>query len=367
MIRLRWVTWWPAPYWIDRFNALAKRRSVELEAVFLSSGVEIQEWQVAPQDWQFDFRILKHSRDRSSGYFRVAIENPWPGALTTGRYDCIVLHYASLKCMAAALVSGLKGKRVLFFVPNTLADARRQAGWKEATKRALFNRADALLTTGPLQTEYARQYLRGDRVKVFEIGNPTRDLSAGFERAVDSGASATTRIVYVGRLSPEKSIDVLLRAVSLCNASSCPVAIDVIGSGPDRPSLESLAARLGVDVTFHGFVQQDDLSEHLLRADIFVLPSASEPWGLVVNEAMDFELPIILSRNVGCRPVLLEEGVNGLSFAAGDHQELARQIQSIALDRNRMRQMGRESKRIVSAHSIEAWVDRVLAAIADTR
>ena len=75
---------------------------------------------------------------------------------------------------------------------------------------------------------------------------------------------------------------------------------------------------------FTGFVNQSELPALYAASDVFVLPSENEPWGLAVNEAMCASLPVVVSREVGCAPDLVRDGVNGYTPAAGDIAGLAR-------------------------------------------
>ena len=105
-----------------------------------------------------------------------------------------------------------------------------------------------------------------------------------------------------------------------------------VGDGELRASLERRAAELAVDVTFTGFVQGDALLECYAAADIFALVSRREPWGVVVNEAAAFGLPLVLTDRVGAAADLLVPGENGELVRSGDVEQ-----QAAALARPRRR------------------------------
>src|SRR5262249_31439434 len=86
-------------------------------------------------------------------------------------------------------------------------------------------------------------------------------------------------------------------------------------------------------------------------ADVFVLPSEDEPWGLAVNEAMCAGLPIVASAEIGCAPDLIQAGVNGQTFAAGDVEGLVRALHPILADVETRRRMGAASSQIISRWS----------------
>jgi glycosyltransferase involved in cell wall biosynthesis len=81
------------------------------------------------------------------------------------------------------------------------------------------------------------------------------------------------------------------------------------------------------NMVFTGFVNQSQLPALYAASDVFVLPSENEPWGLAVNEAMWARCPVVVSREVGCVPDLVREGLNGFAPAAGDVAGLERALQ----------------------------------------
>jgi len=80
-------------------------------------------------------------------------------------------------------------------------------------------------------------------------------------------------------------------------------------------------------VLLPGFIQQDELVKYLIISNVFVLPSLSEPWGLVVNEAMLCQLPVIVSHKCGSQPELVQEGLTGFSFEPKDEITLTKIMQ----------------------------------------
>ena len=130
-------------------------------------------------------------------------------------------------------------------------------------------------------------------------------------------------LLYVGSLVPRKGVEVLLRAVSPLLSRMRSVRLTIIGTGPLRSELESLANRLGISkqVEFIGAVPSDEIWTRLVGAAALVLPSWWDGWGLVVNEAMSVGVPAIVSDRCGAADVV-RQGVNGFVFPAGDATKL---------------------------------------------
>ena len=125
----------------------------------------------------------------------------------------------------------------------------------------------------------------------------------------------------------------------------------LVGSGPDEPRLRAMvdALALAERVEFPGFMPAEAVSRTLADALALVLPSVEEQWGLVVNEALAFGLPVIVSRQVGSRDALVRDGINGHVVASDSVEQLAQAMLDIAGDRDRW-----EAK--VAASHRRAWL-----------
>jgi len=192
----------------------------------------------------------------------------------------------------------------------------------------------------------------------------------------DDGPSAMTRdgasrikLMFVGRLSPEKGVHILIDAFVRLHRQQPNVSLDLIGPdsvpgaafvdpfeedagfdqvrsflGPDqnyRGYLESLIPDdVRASVTFHGEVPHDDLIDHYRQADVFVFPSLwDEPFGLPVVEAMSLGIPVVVSRG-GAFPEIVEDGKSGFVVARGESNALTEALSRLVIDGDLRRKMG---------------------------
>jgi glycosyltransferase involved in cell wall biosynthesis len=163
----------------------------------------------------------------------------------------------------------------------------------------------------------------------------------------------------VCRLVPEKGLDVLLRA-----AATVPQVVPVLaGAGPERARLEALAVELGSRAVLLGDVPWEEVVDLYVAADLFVLLSRHEPWGVVVNEAAACALPLVLSEHVGAAPDLVEEGENGFVVAVDDVAAAAAALRGLAADAARRERFGRRSREIALGWGYDASVDGFVAAV----
>ena len=166
------------------------------------------------------------------------------------------------------------------------------------------------------------------------------------------------RVVFVGRLTSEKQIDVILRAVAKLDPA-LDVHLDLVGDGDQRPSLEKLADELAIRdrITFHGHTTDEVLRGALTRASVFAIASIAELQSIATMEAMASGLPIVAADAVAL-PHLVHDGENGYLFTPGDVDGLAERLTTVltasAEDRLRMQ---RTSLRMVEAHDITRTLD----------
>lgn len=136
-------------------------------------------------------------------------------------------------------------------------------------------------------------------------------------------------VLYAGRFEPEKNIEVLLTAFQgLCRRhQDCVLCL--IGKGSLKEDLQNLCERTVISdrVYFYPYMLMPMLAEYYSMADVFVLPSVYEPWGLVVNEALACRTPVIASDRVGAVDDLISAGINGDVFPYADAGTLSDMIE----------------------------------------
>ncbi len=161
--------------------------------------------------------------------------------------------------------------------------------------------------------------------------------------------------VFVGRVDYEKRLDVLLRALALLDRDDVQLAI--AGRGLHLAALWELAKSLGSGerVRFLGFVPGEDLPSLLNVSDVFVMPSEAELQSIATLEAMAVGLPVLAAR-AGALPELVEDGVNGYLFKAGDAEDAVRCIARLLEERDSWEEMGQASREKVIPHNVENTV-----------
>jgi glycosyltransferase involved in cell wall biosynthesis len=185
---------------------------------------------------------------------------------------------------------------------------------------------------------------------ILEEYGVAKDRIAHVPHFIDAGAWTPTEggdvALYVGRLSPEKGVDTLVRAAA--RAKDVPVRI--VGTGPEEKRLKALAAKLGAsNVVFAGFKSGEELRREYARARYLVVPSVwYEVFGLIALEAYASGKPVIASQ-LGGLAEMVKDGETGLYATAGDADDLAEQMMMLWDEPDTAIDMGRAGR---------AWVER---------
>ena len=166
------------------------------------------------------------------------------------------------------------------------------------------------------------------------------------DRFTFAGPQTSGPAMMVGRLSPEKDVETLLRATAIVLKTRPSFRLEILGDGVCRPALERLTAELGLSdhVRFMGHTR--DVAGELGRASLFVLPSLTEGISLTILEAMARGLPVVTTR-VGGNPEVVADGQTGLLVPPGSPPELAAAILRVTADESLSRGMGEAGRRRV--------------------
>ncbi|HSO65275.1 MAG TPA: glycosyltransferase family 4 protein, partial [Ornithinibacter sp.] len=179
----------------------------------------------------------------------------------------------------------------------------------------------------------------------------------------DAARSPQPRVVVLGRLVPQKRVEIALDAVAALRERVPGLHLDVVGSGWWEPHLSEHVAALGLEesVTFHGHVSEAEKHRLLARAWVHAMPSLKEGWGLVVVEAGVHGTPTVAFRGAGGPSDSIRDGETGLLVDdAGDEPDVAAYTEALAsliTDANRREQMSRDARTWVSRFRWEDCVD----------
>lgn len=289
----------------------------------------------------------------------------------------IVFGWGFASTMIAVAAARAHGVPVLMHSESNLGPFTRPA-WKTALRRgaltALFSQCDAFLAVGSMGRELYRSYgAAAEQVFLanycadneFFNGEHARQLPRRLLLRKALGVDDDRPIVVCsGKLFPDKEPLELLEAFVRVRRER-PVRLVFLGDGPLRHDVERVARERGVseDVLITGFRNQRELGEIYAAADLLAFPSKRETWGIVVNEAMLFGLPVVCSDQVTAHRDLVLPGITGDTYPSGDASALAELLSLRLGEPARLRQMGAEGRLRIQSWNYDVATENTVSAI----
>jgi 1,2-diacylglycerol 3-alpha-glucosyltransferase len=366
-----------SPYRIPLFNALAKHPGVDLHVIFLAeTDPNLRQWQVYKDEIEFGYEVLPSWRKQIGSYNMLlnrgvgrALKAAAPHVILCGGYNYVASWQALIWAQAHETP-------FLLWSESNQQDLRRGQALVESLKDKFLHRCAGFVVPG----RSAREYLADRGIKEEQIFTALNAVDNSlFEKAAAEARHNSDRcraelglperyILFVGRLVIEKGIFDLLSAYARLDPHlRREVGLVIVGDGSCRTELQQQAADVTPGaIVFPGFAQREQLGAYYALAEMLVLPTHSDTWGLVVNEAMACSLPVIVSRTAGCAADLVREDWNGSLVAPRDDVGLSAALRTLIGSRCVCARMGANSLELISRYSPEEWslgIARTVAAI----
>jgi glycosyltransferase involved in cell wall biosynthesis len=378
----------PIQYYTPVLQHMASQAPDDFEVLYCSGELESSHSQAGfgvPYRWDvpllegYRYRFLKNRARRPSTASFSGLDNPELSRIVaSGAYSAVVVNGWHFKSAWRAILACWKRRvPVLIRGDSHLRGPGTFTKWgKWPLYRGFIPRLDGCLAAGSWSREYFENYgAREDHIfsiphcvdnRRFEQEmNLLRPKREELRRRWGIAPNATV-LLFAGKFIPVKRPSDFVSAIGR-SASANPSIIGLMaGDGPLRRQCEEQAHSAGAPVRFTGFLNQTRIAEAYAAADALVLPSQTETWGLVVNEAMACGLPAIVSDRVGCGPDVIMRDVTGDIYSMGDVAALsARMLQHAAS--GRLAAMGRSAKRKIASFSVEAAAGALLGAVDSVR
>ena len=385
------VTTHPIQYQAPLFRYLASDPSLDLKVFFLSDisarryrdpGFRADvEWDVSLLGgYAGEFIPALGRRDRLSALRPLSYG--FSKALREGHFDALWVHGYAHQGLLRAIAAAKRARIPVLMRGESNLNSGSARGvvrnLKDGFMRVLVGSVDAFLAIGSLNREYWMHYgAPRDRIFAMPYAVDNAFFRARRETARKSrdklrfelGLTAAQRVIlFAAKLQRRKrAVDLLAAFARLVSdlRDSSRYCLVFVGEGEERAALEDFARRGGLDrVRFRGFVKQTEMPRYYDLADVFVLPSEREPWGLVVNEAMNFSKPVVASVDVGAAADLVEHGRSGFVYPVGDTGALSSWLRAVLENEGLRTAMGNRAFDLVSKFDFEADRRGLLSALA---
>lgn len=373
-LRVAIVTEIIAPYRLPVFNSLARNVSVNPHIIFLSkTDPSLRQWRIYSDEIQFSFDVLPNWRRRVGKYNFLLnwgldhlLETILPDTVICGGYNYFASWQAARWC---------KNRRIPFVLwsESTAWDERREHEPVEFLKRRFLRKCRAFVVPGHSAFQYLASFGVPERMIVTAPNAVDNGLFA--QRALLARSNAAQYraryelpqrfFLYCGRLTKSKGVvDALNAYASLAPDLRSEISLVFAGSGDARDDLQRRARSIFPGrVQFAGFVHREDLPAFYALADMLIFPTHSDPWGLVVNEAMACGVPIIATSVAGCAADLVENGQNGFVVEAGAVDQISAAMDLLARNSEMRKRFSLHSQKRISRYSPAACAQGLAAAV----
>lgn len=344
-----------SPYKTLLFNELHKLCN-DIKILYMAEKESNREWDIKKDEMKFPYEIMFKGALDDVSPLTIAIET-WRRLNTLNPAVLIIDGYSYASCWAGLLWAKRHRKKIILWSSSNEEDHKR-VFYKELVKGLFVKRCDAYNVYGRKSRDYLIK-LGAKEDRIFIVGNNTdndfyHDETVKWRKErstlIKSFGIPERNFLYIGRFSHEKNILRLLDAYR--NLKDGEWGLILLGSGPQKEEIERYIDAYRIkNVFMPGFKQKEEIPKYLAVSDVLVLPSVSEPWGLVVNEAMAGGLPVLVSKKCGCYPDLVKDGENGFSFDPFDSDELSMRMKGIVDGRYDLREMGEASLEIIKEYT----------------
>jgi len=346
-----------SPYKTVLFNELYKICR-GLIVLYIAETETSREWNIEKNNIKFPYEIMFKGALDYSGSLKSIIKT-WRRLNSLNPDVIIISGYAHVTCWAGFLWAKSYRKKVILWSASNQHD-RDRSFLKEKLKGFFVKRCDAANVYGKRSKDYVAK-LGMNPNKILIKGNVT-DNFFYYTKTMEARTVKVAlckqfnvpshNFVYIGRFSTEKNLLFLLNAYAELDTDDWGLIL--VGNGPLGKDIASYIRRHAIENVFlPGFKQKEEIPQYLAVSDVFVLPSISETWGLVINEAMASSLPVLISNRCGCYPDLIKEGVNGFSFDPFNQRELFTIMKEIVNGKHDLIKMGRASLEIIKEYNPE--------------
>jgi len=378
----------PIQYFAPLYRRLAQDRDLDITVFYCSrQGAEsyvdagfgvTMKWDIPLlEGYNYQFLPNLRQRDKVGGFFSL-INVSIVSELRKGKFDAIWLHgHGHATNILALLAARLMGTAV--YIRGDTHLGLRRSRLKKLLRKPVMSFFYRYLCTGCLpvgsrnKAFYQHHGMPEERLFLVpytvdndfflsqsQVYRPQREeLKA--ELGLPTGK---VLILFASKLLAHKRPYDLLLAYEKLKRTHPATALLFVGAGSEEPRLQEYVQHHQVpDVYFLGFQNQTLLPKFFAVADMFVLPSDYESWGLIVNEVMCAGLPVLVTDEVGAVPDLVIHNRNGFVFRAGDVDALTEHLASLVRDPDLREQFGRASLEIISDWDYDKCVQGIRDAL----
>ena len=361
-----------APYRVPLFEALARHPTIDLQVYYCAKTHKNRRWDVLESN-AYSHKVLPGIAIEAAS-ITYHINPTILMQLAANQYDCVILGgSADFTTQFSFFISKALKLPVILWSEMWEGGEGSLAKFVDPLTRFFIRNADALIVPGSRSRDF--HIKRGAAPeKVFIAPNIINNdvffakssafKQRGAQLKDDLHLGNNMIVLFVGELNERKGVRFLLRAFTKLKSERENTTLVIIGDGELKSKLIQLVSNESLThIVFTGWISEEEKIKYYAIADLFVLPTLSDVWGLVVNEAMACGLPIVTTTAAGCASDMIVEGENGFIVEPQNVDALHEAMRRIVYDELREK-MGEKSYEILRTRfSLDNAVNGFLDAI----
>ena len=376
----------PIQYQAPLLKELSERKEIELKVFFVKDfSLDVHVLQDFPGGAEWDTPLLsgyeysflsKISNSDASGFF-MPIVYGFKKALKEKRWDAVWIHGYNHYSLIIVMILSCIFRIPIFYRSESNLKSTSSHPLKNMLVRALVKLSSGLLFIGKENKEYYKFYGASEDKLFF---TPYAVNNKFFSKQPDQIQRTTPELIerlqindetivilFSGKLIKRKNPALLLEAFYnvIKNDLDRLIYLIFVGHGSEYQSLEKRIQELKLEdkVKLAGFQNQGEIRQYYSIADLLVLPSNLETFGLVINEAMNASTAIISSDKVGAASDLVFDGLNGFTFQSDNLESLTDALKKALFSKQKLRDMCNQSLKIIDRWNYEENVKGIIAAL----
>lgn len=328
------------------FELLHRNKNYLFKFIFLRKTLGNRKWKIEPQKLNFNYQILPSVEIPICGkdYFPYIINPTIFYEMFKMRFDVIIsIGWAYPTNLLLFLFCKIMRKPFILWSESTSNEKTWIRTMTKGLVKMMVGFSDGFLVSGTRAEEYLMQ-LGAKKNKIFILGNAI-DNESFRKETLNFRQNDIPRkklgletedfvLLYVGRFEKVKGLNFLLHAFKEAKEENSKLKLLLVGYGSLKKELQNKVNELNLQgVKFFGPIERKELARYYAISNVLVLPSYSETWGYVLNEALASSLPVIASSAVGGAVDMIKPGENGFIVKVGDIQDLKRAILEISMNK----------------------------------
>ena len=342
-----------SPYRIPVFEGLSDHPLIDLTVFYCAKTHKMRQWDIIHSD-KYRYRFLS-GFTIEFGEFAYHINFDIIPIIVQKKYDVIIIGGSSdFTTQAAFFLSKLVNIPIILWSEGIRSPEGRLGRIAGPLFHYIIQHADAIIVPGTVSEKY--QIKTGAAQDSIFIAPNIVDNNYYINQSIlfkkekeqikkEMKIESTKVIVFVGQLIQRKGVTCLIRAFNTIHELTSDTILLIVGDGPLKSELQDLCrVSKNQNVFFTGWIDETEKMKYYSIADVFVLPTLFDVWGLVINEAMCCELPVVTTTAAGCAFDMVFNGENGFIVKPEDPDELAEAIHKILKDPIENDRMGKRSR-----------------------